>query len=393
MSLDTQPEALDVDSLLAEASALTGLMNFGDDSFREPLAVLVIALNSEARLNTAGREGQRQRIVNLLCNRLRLEGWIQRHPEILDEEITAPVVIIGLQRTGSTYLHRILAADQRFYAPLWYETRSPAPPLDWDFMGIDPRIPPAEAEVAAMLAANPELAAIHPMDALAADEDILLLEHSFYSTVPDAFANVPSYGQWNDSHDNRPAYRYLKRMLQCLQWQKKRRGQSAQRWLLKTPHHLHHIATLLAVFPDARIVQTHRDPLETIPSAASMNYNLWIMGSDEADPIQVGAQWAAKYARGMAHTLATRDQHPDAFLDVWYRDTLGSPLQTVERVFDFIGLSLTEAARAAMLAFEDANKRENRPGHDYSLAQFGFTEAGLKAQFAEYRRRFVDGAE
>lgn len=388
-SSDIPSVSFDFDALLADAQQQTGLDNFGDDSFREPLRVLLAALEDEAKLNPGGRYGQYERLRNLLVNRLKVEAWIERYPEILDETIEAPVVIVGLQRTGSTYLHRILASDTRFYAPLWYEVRNPAPELDWDFASKDSRITAAEAEVAAMLEANPELAAIHPMDPVAADEDIMLLEHSFYSTMPDAFCNVPSYGAWNDSHDNLPGYQYLKRLLQCLQWQKKRRGQQAQRWLLKTPHHLHHCGTLLTVFPDAQILQTHRDPLQTIPSAASMNYNLWIMFSDDVDPTVVGEQWAGKFARGTRHTMAVRDQHPYAFLDVWYKDTITDPLSVVERVYDFIGMPLTDAAREAMETYREANKRESRPSHDYTLEQFGFSEAQLKDMFAEYRERYL----
>ena len=381
---------LSVDSLLQAATEATGgLRDFGDESFREPMAVLVKALNEEAKLNAAGRFGQYQRILNILINRLRMEAWISKHPEILDEKVLSPVVIIGLQRTGSTYTHRILASDQRFYAPLWYEVRNPAPALDWDFSGKDPRITSAEQEIAAMLEANPEIAAIHPMDPVGADEDILLLEHSFYSTIPDAFCNVPSYGEWNDNHDNTPAYEYLKRMLQFLQWQKKRNGQQAERWLLKTPHHLHHIAVLLKVFPDAKIVQTHRDPLQTIPSAASMNYNLWIMASDDVDPTVVGEQWAKKYARGTLHTMETREQYPDAFLDVWYKDTISDPLKSMESVYQFIGMAFTDEARDAMERYREDNKRDARPAHEYTLAQFGFTESQLKEMFADYRAKYL----
>lgn len=384
---------LQLESLLAAATAATGLSDFGDDSFREPLSVLIDSLNKEANLNEMGRQGQIERLSNLLINRLRVEGWIARHPEILDEQIVAPVVIVGLQRTGSTYLHRILASDQRFYAPLWYEVRNPAPPLDWDFTSKDPRILSAEAEVAAMLEANPELAAIHPMDPVAADEDIMLLEHSFFSTMPDAFFNVPSYTRWIDSHDNTPGYLYLKRLLQCLQWQKKRRGQQAERWLLKTPHHLHHAGILLKVFADAKLIQTHRDPLQTIPSAASMNYNLWILGSDQVDASEVGRQWSAKFARGMTHTLEVRRGKPDAFIDVWYKDTITEPLKALEQVYQFIGMDFTETAKAAIEQYREDNRRENRPSHDYSLEQFGFSEAGLKQQFKAYREAYIESAE
>ncbi|WP_372797719.1 sulfotransferase [Litorivivens sp.] len=380
---------LSVDGLLKAAQDATGLHDFGDESFREPFEVLVKSLNEEANLNAVGRFTQYQRILNILCNRLRTEGWIARHPEILDEQITAPVVIIGLQRTGSTMFHRVLASDSRFYAPLWYEVRNPAPYMDWTPTQTDQRIVEGEAEVAAMLEANPELAAIHPMDPHAPDEDIMLLEHSFYSTVPDAFCNVPTYGKWNDTHDNTPGYEYLKRQLQSLQWQKKQKGQQAERWLLKTPHHLHHVATLLRVFPDAKIIQTHRDPLQTIPSAASMNYNLWIMCADEPDPKVVGEQWAAKYARGMLHTMQTRQSKPDAFIDVWYKDTVANPMVPAQAVYDFIGMTFTEEARAAMEKWREENKREARPSHEYTLEQFGFSEEGLKEQFAEYRAQYL----
>lgn len=384
---------LSCEALLQAAQDATGLSDFGDESFREPFEVLLRALNEEADLNAVGRFTQYQRILNILINRLRAEAWIAKYPEILDEEIVAPVVIIGLQRTGSTMFHRVLASDSRFYAPLWYEVRNPAPYMDWDFKSKDQRIVEAEAEVAAMLEANPELAAIHPMDPVAADEDIMLLEHSFYSTVPDAFCNIPSYGQWNDTHDNTPGYEYLKRLLKFLQWQKKQAGQQAERWLLKTPHHLHHVAILLKVFPDAKIVQTHRDPVQTIPSAASMNYNLWIMGSDNADPTVVGEQWANKFANGMHHTLEMRQAQPDAFLDVWYKDTVANPIAAAEKVYEFIGMSLTDEAQAAMQKWRDENKREDRPTHEYTLEQFGFTEAKLAELFRDYRAAYIEAEQ
>ncbi len=380
---------LSVSGLLQAAQDATGLSDFGDDSFREPFEVLVKSLNEEANLNAVGRFTQYQRILNILCNRLRTEAWIAKHPEILDEEIAAPVVIIGLQRTGSTMFHRVLASDSRFFAPLWYEVRNPAPYMDWQPGGADQRMIEAEQEIAGMLEANPELASIHPMDPVAPDEDIMLLEHSFYSTVPDAFCNVPSYGKWNDTHDNTPGYEYLKRQLQSLQWQKKQKGQQAERWLLKTPHHLHHAATLLRVFPDAKIIQTHRDPLQTIPSAASMNYNLWIMCADDPDPKVVGEQWAAKYARGMKHTLETRKAKPDSFIDVWYKDTVVDPTVPAKAVYDFIGMDFTAEAKAAMEHWREVNKREDRPSHEYTLEQFGFSEEGLKQQFAEYRDHYL----
>jgi len=381
---------LSVNGVLAAATARDGLTDFGDDSFREPLQVLIDSLTQEAHLNEAGRMGQFYRTVDLLVNRLRVEDWFKRHPEITNERIEAPVVIVGLPRTGTTMLHRILASDSRFFAPIWYEVRHPAPFPGWAFKGQDPRIPAAEAEVAMMLEANPDIAAIHPMNATGADEEIMLLEHSFFSTTPPAFGNVPSYMAWQEAHDNTPGYRYLKRLLQFLQWQKKRQGQAGQRWLLKTPHHLHCMDILLREFPDAVVIQTHRDPLQTIPSIASFHYELWKLGSDVADPVAVGQMWAAKFAKGMHHTMAVRDGGADScFLDVQYNDTVADPFGVIGQVYDFIGMALTPQARQAMEHWQEENRRDSRPAHHYTLAEFGFTEAGIAAQFAEYRERFI----
>jgi hypothetical protein len=289
-------------------------------------------------------------------------------------------------------LHRTIAADHRMYAPLWYETRFPSPALDWDPRGTDQRVTDGKAEMQAMLDANPDLLAVHPMDAMGPDEDIMLLEQSFYSFTMQSFAYLPSFDAWLESRDHTPGYEYLKLLLQFLQWQKKQSGQLAQRWTIKAPHHLHYMDLVFKVFPDAKIVQSHRDPLETIPSLASMISEIWQIYSDVADPKKVGRQWARKFARGMNHTMDVRQQlGEEHFLDLWFRDTVSQPLHEIQKVYDFIGMDFSGRAKLEMRRWQDFNKRELRPGHEYSLAQFGFTEAGLKQQFARYRERFIDG--
>jgi hypothetical protein len=385
------PVALDERSILEEARACAGLDDFGDESFREPLRRLLAALDREAALTPLGRAGQRRRLVDLLVNRLRAEEHWRRHPEILAEEIRQPLVIVGLPRTGTTLLHRTLAQDPRLYAVRWYECRYPAPFPGADGAERDPRVVQAQAEVRAMLEGSPELAAIHPLDALAPDEEILLLEHSFYSTVPESGANVPSYGRWLAEQDQTPAYRYLEKLLQLLQWQKKRAGHLAERWVLKTPHHLGLADVLLRVFPDARFVQTHRDPLESIPSLASMICALWILASDAVDPREVARQWSAKMAAALGRCLKVRDRHPDRFVDVWYLDAIRDPIGQARRIYDFAGLALTPEAERAMRAFVAGSPREGRPPHQYTLAEFGLTAEGIARDFAAYRERFILG--
>lgn len=246
---------LDESSVLAEASRReAGLEDFGDPAFLEPLRRLLAALDGEAELHEQGRAIQFERIVGILCNRLRTEEAIRRHPEILDERIENPIVIVGLMRTGTTMLHRMSASDPRLFALLWYESRHPAPFLGADPGGPDPRILDAEREVEAMLGASPDLIAAHPMDAHAPDEEIMLVEHSFLSTNPYAFCNIPGFARWRETQDLLPGYRLLERLLRFLQWQKRKRGASAERWILKTPFHLLHMDQLLRSFPDRKSV-------------------------------------------------------------------------------------------------------------------------------------------
>jgi len=378
-------------ALVAAARAVDGLSDFGDDSYREPLARLARSLAREAALNDIGRAVLRQRLVDILATRLRVQDYFRRFPEIADEEIVAPLFIVGLPRTGTTMLHRTIAADQRMLAPLWYEVRYPCPALDWDFtLAGDRRISAAQAEVQAMLEANPDLLASHPMDAMGADEDIMLLEQSFYSFNLQAFANLPGFDAWIEAQDHTPGYRYFRRLLQFLQWQKRRSGQPGRRWALKAPHHLHFMDLVFKVFPDAKVVQSHRDPVETIPSLASLIAGVWEIYSDVADPREVGRQWARKFARGMQHTMAVRTRLPaDRFLDLWFEDTVRRPLAEIERVYAFLGMELTPEARSEMTRWQEFNRRELRPAHAYTLEQFGFTREGLEQQFRSYREHFI----
>ncbi len=378
-------------TLLDEARRETGLSDFGDPSFREPFERLVVALNTEARLNVAGYGYFADRIRNILITRLRAEDWFARHPGILEEQINAPLAIVGLPRTGTTMMHRTIASDHRMYASLWYEVRFPVPLPGTDFAArTDPRIAIAEAEVNAMLAASPELASIHPMDARGPDEEIMLLEQAFFSTVPESYAHMPEYGQWLERQDQLPGYAYLKRLLQFLQWQKKRFGKQAERWVLKAPHHLHFPSALFTVFPDVKVLQTHRDPLQLMASYASMIHALSHPLSDVVGKEEVAAHWCRKWAAGMRTTLRFRDAgHESRFLDMWYEDTVRSPLDEIRRLYDFVGIDLTDDARAEMERWREMNRREARPTHQYTLEEYGFTEESLAADFREYRERYI----
>jgi hypothetical protein len=262
----------DPDRLMAVARSRTGLSDFGDPAFREPLEILCRSLDAEASLSAAGRQAHAERLTDLLVDRLTLFEWLRRYPEIRDIVIDSPVVIAGLPRTGTTMLYRMLAAAPQLASPLYYEATELAPRAEWDFVpATDARIPAARERVAAMMAAMPDLASIYPFEAEAPEESIFLYGPSFLTTSQQSAALVPSYHKWWTTADKRPAYEYLKLTVQFLQWQRRKSGRwhEGQRWLLKTPDHLHGFEELLDVFPGVRVIQTHRDPIDTIPSICS----------------------------------------------------------------------------------------------------------------------------
>lgn len=385
----TAQTRLDPEQLLAEASAATeNLQDFGDPSFREGLKVLCAALESEAKLSDTGRFLMRQKLVAQLSNRLRIEDYFRRHPEIAQEQVAAPVVIVGLPRTGTTKLHRLLSRDPRFYWMAFWESQFPVPFPNETLAEPSARIREGRALCEMMTTAMPKLVAIHPMDADEADEEVMLTEHSFLSAF-NAYANIPSYMRWLDAQDQTVVYQFLRLCLQFLQWQKRQRGVSAQRWVLKAPHHLLRMHLLLKVFPDARVILTHRDPTQSIPSIASFIHTLWAIYSNEADPAAAGAEWSALMQRALDHTMQVRQSAPAQFFDVQFRDTVKKPIEVVRDIYRWLELPLPADTEARMQAWLLQDEKSHQGGHDYTPEQFGLSEAQLQRDFAAYRQRHV----
>ncbi|WP_427307221.1 sulfotransferase family protein [Cupriavidus sp. H39] len=388
--------AINVERLLAQASEQAGgLADFGPGNYREALQVLSDSLAREAKLSPQGSQMLAGKLQGQLVNRLVIQDYCRRHPEILHERVEDPLVIVGLPRTGTTLLQRMLATDARFCSAAWWETRYPAPLPGEDVRDPSRRIAAAREEVAQMIRLIPDILAIHPLDAMAADEEFMLMEHSFLCAM-DSYANVPSYTGWLARQDHTEVYACLKTMLQFLQWQKRQRAETpaAQRWVLKTPQHLHTLEVLFRVFPGAQVVLTHRDPVQTIPSMASMAYTLWKMYADAPDPVVVGRQWSEQMRRGTHHAMAVRDAMlAERFLDVRFEDSVRDPFGVAQAVCRFAGVPLTEAARAGMWAWMESNPRNQRAAHAYTPEQFGLSQAQLERDFAGYRARHVRGRD
>ena len=373
-----------------EAQAVDGLDDFGPGDFTEPLGVLLDDYAS-APLNELGVHILRSGAVHSLAMRLRTTEWFRRHPEIADEVIAAPIVVVGMMRSGTTLMQRVLAADPLLNCTRGWEVGEVAPPLDIDWDEPDPRIARAVEREAQSRAFVPELFAIHPMYAQEAEEEIMFLADAFLSHVPEASADLPRYRTWLDTQSFTPAYDHLHRTLQLLQWQKRQRGDIGDRWVLKTPAHLGYLDTLVERFPDAHIVHMHRDPLETIPSGASLNATLWRMHADEVDPFVVGEQWLERMGFTNDRALAVRARwgdDPGRVTDVHFEAAVADPLAEVARTYAAIGEVLTPAAETAMREWLSARPRESTQRPPYGPAEFGLSAARINERFAAYNDRF-----
>jgi hypothetical protein len=265
-----------------------------------------------------------------------------------------------------------------------WEALNPAPfPGGLDRNGADRRLRKARTAETALRYLAPALFAIHPVEAEAPEEDIHLLDTTFMSPAMDAIMRVPSYQAWFREADQLPAYRYMHRMIQLLLWQR------GGRWLGKTPHHLEHLDELLTVYPDARIVITHRDPARTVASFCSMMAHGRAMFSDAVDADEVGAQFGAKAIRAVDRLMDVRSRRgQDSFLDVLYQDVVADPLKQVRRVYDFIGLDLSPEIEATMERWRSENSQTKHGTHRYRLEDFGLDREGLDPRFAAYREQF-----
>jgi hypothetical protein len=383
----------DLAGVLADAQRKESLSDWGPGEFERPLEAL-LADYATADLNAIGVLILRAGIVHSLRMRLRAQEWIRRHPEILEERVVAPVVVVGMMRSGTTLLQRLLAADPRFQCAYGWEVVEAAPRLDYSFVGVDPRIAVSEGREAKSRELAPDLFAIHPMYAREAEEEIVFLADAFLSHVPESGAYLPNYRSWLDAQDFTPAYSYLHRMLQFLQWQKRRCGVDAQRWVLKSPAHLGYLGQLRAQFGDLHIVHMHRDPRATIASGASLNATLHAMHADTVDVDRVGAQWLQRMGWTNDRAMATRDTwtceiggEADRVTDIAFDDAVADPIGQVTRVYDAIGLPLTVEAETAMRRWLKERPRETaRP--PYGLADYGLRPEQVDERFTQYNKRF-----
>ena len=369
--------------LVDHARTTTGLDDFGGDSWREGLEVLLHSAQTEARFNEQGKASLLGSIHQTLTNRLQIEDWLSRHPEIEDQEVHVELLGVGLPRTGSTALAHLLGEDPAIRSLRMWEASKPCPPP-----GVSPeddkaRIAAAEEAVLAMNQVSPRLRSMLPQSATGPleDHDMLCLE--FKSQVYLSMGRLPSYAAWLLDCDMEPAYRYERRVLQLLQWRS-----NCPRWQLKSPSHTLSLEAFEKVFPETRYVMTHREPARVLPSVSDVYCTLAVPGNESLDPVEMGklnmGQWTVALSRCLGFRAEGRE---DMFFDIGFDAFQANPIQQVRDLYSWLGRELTGETAQRMRDWWATNRRKQTPTRP-NPGDFGITEKALAAGFDPYRTRF-----
>jgi hypothetical protein len=389
MTVAPERQPFTVDAIVEEGMRRSGgLQDLGDGPFLEPLALFLRSLEEEAQLNESGRVIARERALLHTVNRLHYVNDRKRFPEIADERIVAPVFIIGFPRTGTTILHDILAQDPDSRAPLTWEVTFPSPPPEAATFDTDPRI----ARCAALLP-NPateterdrQFKAMHPMGATLSQECVVMMGEAMCTPLFHNQFRVPSYQDWVDREaDWSHVYDFHLRQLQHLQWRNRR-----DRWVLKTGAHMWGLEHLLETYPDARIVFTHRDPVKSVTSYASLTSLVRSSGSDAVDRHEIAHDWTARLKGAVEHVMEVRSTahtaHPGAtFHDVQFSDFVADQFAVVSDIYEAFGLPMTDEGAARMQAFIADNPKGKHGLHLYTPQEYGLDPDTVRRQFEPY---------
>ncbi len=375
---------MDADQLIEEATVQTGLDDFGGEDFREGLEVLATSIDAEARLNDFGAVAVRAQIVGALANRLRIVDYAARNPDVADERIDAPLIVIGMFRAGTTLLSHLFDRDPANRALLsWEVADSVPPPTPADFRH-GPRVEAVRTGQEFLSQINPAMDAVHHEQADQATECLAVLGQDFKSLLWEAVTIVPSYSAWLDQADHLSAYFHHRRVLNVLQ-----HGGVRGRWTLKSPHHALALEALVAVYPDAQLVLLHRDPGILCASVCSLIRTLSSTFTDADHAAWIGTRWPGVLEQCVARVAAFRDAHPDLpIIDVQYANLVRDPVATVARIYDAAGRPLDEGAAKAMAAHVAANPKGRFGAHRYDVAEFGLDAGAVRERFADYIARY-----
>jgi hypothetical protein len=369
------------EDLIEIAKRRCDLDDFGEGEFVKALSRLLDSCEGEAGLNLIGKIALKVDVLETLCARLKMERDRQHYPNISRQEIRQPLFIVGLPRSGTSVLHRLLGADPKHRSPLMWEVRSPSPPTRVDEKR---RIQQATQSCNFFNWLVPTFRYVHTVGAEVPQECVSLMTPTFLSDQFDAMYYVPSYRAWFFRQDLRPAYEYHRRFLQHLQCRR-----AACRWILKAPTHMSAMPALLSVYPDGLFVQTHRTPVDSMASVSSLVTILRSAFSDAVDPITVGREAIHYWSETMHKFLPERDRLADnRICDIKYDEIRSDPVGTVRQIYDYFDWSLSREAEQRMRAIVASQAERQSANHRYDLSQFGFSAGEVLHAFAPYCQRF-----
>jgi hypothetical protein len=364
------------DTLVMAAQRRSGLDEFGNTEFLDPLQRLLTACHEEATLSLVGRIATRWDVVRFLGNLLRLRDEERRAPAILQQRIDRPIFITGLPRSGTTFLHRLLLEDPDNQGPRVWQTIDPYPPK----RGRDRRARRVSRQLRAFERLAPEFRALHPLDADSPQECSEITAHAFRSLRFDTTYRIPSYRQWLDRTGHMPAYEVHRRFLQHLQHQT-----PGGRWVLKCPDHLFALDSLRSVYPDARLVFVHRDPVKVLLSVAKLTEVLRRPFTRRLDPHEIGRQESARWLEGTQRMVAVGDDAglPEPIHHVHYARLVADPVGTVARLYQHFGLEFAPRVAEAIARFASSV-----PNGGYGPRNYRFEDHGLNADAEREKFRF-----
>jgi hypothetical protein len=384
-SLSLQPR-----ELMAAAAQETGLDDFGPTDFVERLEVLCRAMRTEAGLDDVGVMSQHALLTGLLRNRLLLEELVRQHPEVLEVEISRPIVICGLPRTGTTHLHNLMSADTNLRALPYWESLEPVPveavrPGAQPGPGQpDPRRGRTEQGLTFLEMAMPYFKRMHEMTVDHVHEEIQLLAIDISTMLFETLAPMPSWRDHYLARDQRPSYAYLKKILQAMQWLR-----GGTRWVLKSPQHLEQLPALYDTFPDATFVLTHRDPVSVTASMCTMLAYGARMSRDHVDVQGISRYWADRLERMLRACVRDRDLLPaDRSIDVRFDEFMADDVAMVERIYRLAGQPMDDGVRSAMAGFMADHPRGRHGAVNYDLATLGLDRDERRRALAFYVERF-----
>ena len=373
---------LSADAMLEIAQRRSRLRDFGDMSFLAPMRRLLSACSEEASLNLVGRIATRWDVVRFLGNLLRFQDAERQQPDIAQGIIDRPLFIAGLPRSGTTFLHRLLLEDPNNRAPSVWQTIYPYPLRK---RGRDMREQRVARQLRAFERLAPEFRALHPLDADSPQECSEITAHVFQSLRFDTTYNIPSYRRWLDEAGHVPAYRFHRRFLQHLQYQ-----QPGRQWVVKCPDHLFALSAIRTVYPDARLVFVHRDPVKVLLSVAKLTEVLRRPFTRRIDPKEIGRQESARWLEGARQMMAVGDDAglPEPVLHVHHTALVTDPVGTVASLYQHFGLTLAPEVAGNISRYSRQRPNGGYGRHDYRFEDHGLDGRAEREKFRDYMEQF-----